>query len=121
VQNPVPGPVPAADAILVTGLTVAYQSKAGWLQAVRDVSFDLKSGEILAIVGETGSGKSSTAAAMIRMLPSNGRVEAGQVFFEGKNLLELPEREMRRLRGESIAYVPQQPTSAFNQIGRAHV
>jgi len=114
VQNPVSGPVPAADAILVTGLTVAYQSKAGWLQAVRDVSFDLKSGEILAIVGETGSGKSSTAAAMIRMLPSNGRVEAGQVFFEGKNLLELPDREMRRLRGESIAYVPQQPTSAFN-------
>jgi len=105
---------PSADAIQVNGLSVAYQSKAGWLQAVREVSFDLKSGEILAIVGETGSGKSSTAAAMIRMLPSNGRVLAGQVFFEGRNLLELPDRQMRRLRGESIAYVPQQPTSAFN-------
>jgi oligopeptide/dipeptide ABC transporter ATP-binding protein len=104
----------AADAIAVSGLTVAYQSKAGWLQAVRDVSFDLKSGEILAIVGETGSGKSSTATAMIRMLPSNGRVLAGEVLFGGRNLLELPDGEMKRLRGQAIAYVPQQPTSAFN-------
>src|SRR5258705_5793144 len=104
----------SSDAIAVSGLTVAYQSKAGWLQAVREVSFDLKAGEILAIVGETGSGKSSTATAMIRMLPSNGRVLAGQVLFQGQNLLELPDREMKRLRGQSIAYVPQQPTSAFN-------
>ena len=105
---------PVSDAVAVKGLTVAYHSKGAWLQAVRDVSFELQSGEILAIVGETGSGKSSTATAMIRMLPRNGRVEAGEVLFEGRNLLTLGEREMKRLRGESIAYVPQQPTSAFN-------
>src|SRR6266567_3956816 len=103
-QNAKVGLAPGSDAIRVSGLSVAYRSRAGWLQAVREVSFDLKSGEILAIVGETGSGKSSTATAMIRMLPSNGRVIAGQVFFEGKNLLELRDYEMKRLRGQSIAY-----------------
>jgi len=104
---------PASD-VSVNDLTVAYHSRGAWLQAVRKVSFDLQSGEILAIVGETGSGKSSTATAMIRMLPRNGRVESGEVLFEGRNLLTLGDKEMKRLRGESIAYVPQQPTSAFN-------
>lgn len=98
----------------VSGLTVAYHSGDAWLQAVRDVSFEIRTGEILAIVGETGSGKSTTAAAMIRMLPRNGRVVSGSVHFAGEDLLRLPDRAMRRLRGQDIAYVPQQPMSAFN-------
>jgi oligopeptide/dipeptide ABC transporter ATP-binding protein len=98
----------------VQGLTVAYHSGKAWLQAVRDVSFEIRSGEILAIVGETGSGKSTTASAMIRMLPRNGRIQAGQVLFAGEDLLGLSDRAMRRLRGQDIAYVPQQPMSAFN-------
>lgn len=98
----------------VNGLTVAYHSGDAWLQAVRDVSFEVRTGEILAIVGETGSGKSTTASAMIRMLPRNGRVDSGSVRFAGEDLLRLPERAMRRLRGQDIAYVPQQPMSAFN-------
>ena len=98
----------------VSHLTVAYHSGDAWLQAVRDVSFEIRSGEILAIVGETGSGKSTTASAMIRMLPKNGRVVAGRVVFAGEDLLQLSDRSMRRLRGQDIAYVPQQPMSAFN-------
>lgn len=98
----------------VAGLTVAYHSGDAWLQAVRDVSFEIRSGEILAIVGETGSGKSTTASAMIRMLPRNGRVMSGSVRFAGEDLLRLSDRAMRRLRGQEIAYVPQQPMSAFN-------
>lgn len=98
----------------VSDLTVAYHSGDAWLQAVRDVSFEIRAGEILAIVGETGSGKSTTASAMIRMLPRNGRVVSGNVRFAEQDLLRLPEREMRRLRGREIAYVPQQPMSAFN-------
>ena len=98
----------------VRGLTVAYHSGDSWLQVVRDVSFQIRTGEILAIVGETGSGKSTTASAMIRMLPRNGRVVSGSVRFAGEDLLGLSDRAMRRLRGQDIAYVPQQPMSAFN-------
>ena len=104
----------AAAICEVQGLTVAYHSGEAWLQAVRDVSFEIRSGEILAIVGETGSGKSTTASAMIRMLPRNGRVQSGHVVFAGEDLLRLSDRAMRRLRGQDIAYVPQQPMSAFN-------
>jgi peptide/nickel transport system ATP-binding protein len=98
----------------ISDLTVAYYSGNAWLQAVRNVSFEIRSGEILAIVGETGSGKSTTASAIIRMLPKNGRVVAGRVDFAGEDLLRMSERSMRRLRGQDIAYVPQQPMSAFN-------
>jgi oligopeptide transport system ATP-binding protein len=105
---------PASAVCDVSGLTVSYQSGDEWLQAVRDVSFDVQSGEILAIVGETGSGKSTTATAVIRMLPANGRVLAGTVMFDGHDLVHLPTGAMRRLRGQEIAYVPQQPMSAFN-------
>jgi oligopeptide/dipeptide ABC transporter ATP-binding protein len=111
----------AASVCEVSDLSVAYHSGEEWLQAVRNVSFDVKRGEILAIVGETGSGKSTTATAVIRMLPANGRVLAGRVTFDGRDLLGLSVKNMRRLRGQDIAYVPQQPMSAFNPtmtIGR---
>jgi oligopeptide/dipeptide ABC transporter ATP-binding protein len=98
----------------VSDLSVAYHSGDEWLQAVRTVTFDVRRGEILAIVGETGSGKSTTATAVIRMLPANGRVMSGTVTFDGRDLLGLSTGEMRKLRGEQIAYVPQQPMSAFN-------
>jgi len=112
----------AAGAVCeVSDLTVAYHTGGEWLQAVRDVSFQVWSGEILAIVGETGSGKSTTATAVIRMLPANGRVMSGRVMFGSQDLLRLSIGDMRRLRGRDIAYVPQQPMSAFNptmQVGR---
>ena len=111
----------SASVCEVTDLSVAYHSGAEWLQAVRSVSFEVRRGEILAIVGETGSGKSTTATAVIRMLPTNGRVTTGNVTFDGRDLLALSTRDMRRLRGQDIAYVPQQPMSAFNPtmtIGR---
>lgn len=116
------GITPAAAAVCdVSDLTVAYQSGGEWLKAVRGISFVVRGGEILAVVGETGSGKSTTATAMIRMLPRNGHVLSGRVLFDGRDLLALPDREMRRLRGQDIAYVPQQPMSAFNptmSVGR---
>jgi oligopeptide/dipeptide ABC transporter ATP-binding protein len=115
-------PAPAIDSVCeVTDLSVAYYSDGAWLKAVRDVTFSVNRGEILAIVGETGSGKSTTATAMIRMLPSNGRVIAGRVSFDGEDLLRQSERKMRTLRGQSVAYIPQQPMAAFNptmRIGR---
>jgi oligopeptide/dipeptide ABC transporter ATP-binding protein len=113
---------PAVDSVCgVADLSVAYYSDGQWLKAVRNVTFSVNRGEILAVVGETGSGKSTTATAMIRMLPSNGKVTGGRVTLDGEDLLALSERQMRALRGQTVAYIPQQPMSAFNptmRIGR---
>jgi oligopeptide/dipeptide ABC transporter ATP-binding protein len=98
----------------VSNLTVAYRSGGRYLRAVKELTFDIHKGETLAVVGETGSGKSSAAAAMIRMLPSNGVIVEGAVTIAGRNIFRLSERQIRGLRGSEIGYVPQQPMSAFN-------
>src|SRR5258707_15067865 len=111
--------IPPTDVLCsVTDLSVAYFSDGGWLKAVRGVSFGVKPGEILAIVGETGSGKSTTATAMIRMLPSNGKVIGGNVSFGGRDILALSAGEMRSLRGQRVAYLPPQPMSGFTPTMR---
>ena len=107
----------SASICKVTDLTVAYHSGDEWLQAVRSVSFDVRRGEILAVVGETGSGKSTMATAVIRMLPANGRVVAGHVAFDGRELLALSAREMRRLR-TAAAHGCLQPDDADRPPGR---
>lgn len=106
---------------VVAGLSIAYHIDGKWLRAVRNVSFDVSRGQILAIVGETGSGKSSIGKALMRILPYQGRVVSGSVKIEGQEMLALSERELRQLRGKYIGYVPQQPSAAFNPtmtIGR---
>jgi oligopeptide/dipeptide ABC transporter ATP-binding protein len=100
----------------VTGLTIAYRTEGVWLRAVRDVSFEVRAGETLAIVGETGSGKSSAAQAIMRLLPAAGRIESGAVRVRGIDVLALPDRGLREVRGKLIGYVPQQPSAAFNPV-----
>jgi oligopeptide/dipeptide ABC transporter ATP-binding protein len=117
----------------VDGLTVAYRSAAGSLRACREISFRVPAGRTAALVGETGSGKSSAVLALCRLLPGNGDVLAGRVGLAGltglagladgapTDLLGLSERAMRQVRGRDIGYVPQQPMAAFNPtatIGR---
>lgn len=95
----------------VDGLSVAY----GTTQVVRDVSFSLGRGESLALIGESGSGKSSIARAVLRLLPDRGHA-TGRVGIAGQEVLALPERRFRPLRGRTIGFVPQDPGHALNPV-----
>jgi peptide/nickel transport system ATP-binding protein len=97
----------------VDGLTVAYRDH----EVVHDVSFALDCGRSLAIIGESGSGKSTIARALLRLLPERSRV-GGTVRFEGDEVLAAPERRFRPLRGRAIGYVPQDPAHALNPVRR---
>ena len=87
------------------------------VQAVRGVSFGVDRGETLGVVGESGSGKSVTALALTRLLASPpARYVSGQIEFEERDVLQLPESELRRLRGKQIAYIFQEPGSSLNPV-----
>ncbi len=99
----------------VRRLTIRFAP--GGPAAVDDVSFAVGAGETLAVVGESGSGKSVTALAMTRLLPEPpARYEAGEILLDGRNLLTLPERELRAVRGGGIAYVFQDPGTTLNPV-----
>ncbi|SFM84762.1 ABC transporter ATP-binding protein [Thermodesulforhabdus norvegica] len=98
----------------VENLSVSYRTRSGWIQAVRNVSFDLSHGETLGIVGESGCGKSTVAFAIVNFLGPNGRITSGSIKFEGRELVGLSRRELNRLRGNRISMVYQDPMSALN-------
>src|SRR5947209_8090806 len=101
----------------VRNLTTVFQTGRGEVVAVDDVSFDLAEGEVLGIVGESGSGKSVTALSIMGLLPDPpGRVRAGQIWFAGQNLLTLRESEMRRIRGNRIGMIFQEPMTSLNPV-----
>jgi oligopeptide transport system ATP-binding protein len=102
----------------VKGLKVSFSTENGRVQAVRGISFTLKKGETLAIVGESGSGKSVTSKAVMGLLPSNAKVEAGEILYDGVDLLRLSERAMTGIRGKRIAMIFQDPTSSLDPIMR---
>lgn len=91
--------------------------------AVNDVSFEIHKGETLGVVGESGSGKSVTALSIIRLVQEPGRIESGQILFQGKDLLSVPEDHMRQVRGAGIGFVFQEPMAALNPVMRvgAHI
>ncbi|HLE58100.1 MAG TPA: dipeptide/oligopeptide/nickel ABC transporter permease/ATP-binding protein [Candidatus Limnocylindria bacterium] len=109
-----------ADAPLlrVRGLTVEFDSPAGPLRAVHDASFELRRGETLGLVGESACGKTTTVLGLLRLLPPGGRVTAGQVLFDGEDLMALPERDLRAVRGKRLAIVFQGAMNALNPVRR---
>jgi oligopeptide transport system ATP-binding protein len=101
----------------VRNLQVQFKTQDGVVKAVSDVSFHLERGETLGIVGESGSGKSVTALALMRLIPSPpGKIVAGQVMFDGENLLDYSEEEMRHVRGNRIAMIFQDPMTSLNPV-----
>ena len=102
----------------VRGLATAFEDDHGAARAVDGVSFTLEAGQVLGLVGESGCGKSVTALSLMRLVPPPGRVVAGEVLLEGRELLALPEREMRRLRGPGMAMIFQEPMTSLNPVLR---
>jgi oligopeptide/dipeptide ABC transporter ATP-binding protein len=102
--------------LAVDGLTVRFRGERGWLTAVEDVSFSLGACESLGIVGESGSGKSVTALSILRLHAKATTETTGSIRYQGQDILGLPERTMRSLRGGDIAMVFQDPMSSLNPV-----
>ena len=102
----------------VENLTVALPPGSDRPHAVKDLSFDLRAGEILCIVGESGSGKSISANAIMGLLPTYLKPQAGRILFKGRDMLQLSEDELLALRGKDIGMVFQEPMSALNPLMR---
>lgn len=106
-----------AEPILsVHNLSAAFFGKEGTVRAVNDVAFELHPGQVMAVVGESGCGKSSLGLALLRLLPFPGRVTAGSVHFEGRDLLSQDDKEMRRVRGRRISMIFQDPVGGLNPV-----
>ena len=101
----------------VDDLSVSFRTDQGTANVVQGVSFTIRRGEILGLVGESGSGKSVTALVVMGLLPQAiARVSSGRVLFDGQDLLTLPERAMRKLRGPRIGMIFQEPLTALNPV-----
>ncbi|MED3660483.1 ATP-binding cassette domain-containing protein [Ureibacillus terrenus] len=100
----------------VENLSVSYQMENKRVQVVRDLSFSIDRGETLAIVGESGSGKTATALSIIGLLPDNGKIDKGKIYFDGKQLAGQTEKEWVEIRGKKIAMIMQDPMSALNPV-----
>jgi oligopeptide/dipeptide ABC transporter ATP-binding protein len=106
---------PANGTLLeVEGLTTEIRRRRGSFAAVDHVSFSVGQGEILGVVGESGCGKTITSLSIMRLLPAAARVASGRVLLEGRDLLSLREREMRRVRGRDVAMVFQEPMTSLD-------
>jgi oligopeptide transport system ATP-binding protein len=105
------------DLLNVQGLETQFHTREGTIHAVNGVSFTLKEGETLGIVGESGCGKSVTVLSMLRLIPSPpGKVSAGSAIFQGKDLLKMTDDEIRNVRGSQISMVFQDPMTSFNPV-----
>jgi oligopeptide/dipeptide ABC transporter ATP-binding protein len=103
--------------LVIRGLKVNFYTYAGVVKALDGINLELRQGETLGLVGETGCGKSVTALAIMRLVPDPpGRIDEGEILLRGKDLLKLPENEMRDVRGNNITMVFQDPTTFLNPV-----
>ena len=100
----------------VNGLRTTFFTRDGAVHAVDGINFHVDRGEIMGLVGESGCGKSVTSLSILRLVARPGVIEAGEVLFDGRNLLTLTDEEMRKVRGDQISMIFQQPTSSLNPV-----
>ena len=104
------------ELLKIEDLHVEFQSGGRWLPAIDGLSLAVHKHEAVGIVGESGSGKSVTSLAVMRLLPEEGNRVSGRIFFEGRDLLQLPEKEMENVRGNRIAMIFQEPMTSLNPV-----
>jgi peptide/nickel transport system ATP-binding protein len=105
-----------ADLLEITDLSLEFRGRFGTVRALEQVSLSVREGEMLGLVGESGSGKSVTAYALLRILDAAAHITAGQALFRGTDILHCDEAAMRRVRGQGIAMVFQNPRAALNPV-----
>jgi len=107
----------SAPLLELRGLKTYFHTEEGLVRAVDDVSFSLNRGEVLGLVGESGCGKSVTSYSIMQLLPMPpGRFESGEIIFKGRNLLDLKDSQMRKVRGNEIGMIFQEPMTALNPV-----
>jgi len=100
----------------IKNLKIAFNIDKYCLEAVHGINISLEEGEAIGIVGESGCGKSITASSIMRLLPSNSTITSGEIIYNNKNILKLPDKELRKIRGKQIALIPQDPMTSLNPL-----
>lgn len=100
----------------VRDLSINFETKHGVVRAVDQVSFDIKKGEVFALVGESGCGKSTTALGIMRLLQEPGKISGGEIIFEDKEIVGLSEKDMSHIRGKEIGMIFQNPLDSLNPV-----
>ncbi|WP_214220036.1 dipeptide ABC transporter ATP-binding protein [Rosenbergiella nectarea] len=100
----------------VENLSISYYTDESWQERVHQASFTLNAGEMLAVVGESGSGKTTTAQSVLGLLPENGRLTGGKIFFQGEEISQWSSRRLDTLRGSHISLIPQDPGNSLNPL-----
>ncbi len=102
----------------IQNLVMYYGTMKGYVKAVDNVSFDVEKGEAMGLVGESGCGKTTIGMSILRLLPANSEIQSGRILFKGENLLDLPEKEMRKVRWKGISMIFQAAMNALNPVHR---
>src|SRR5687768_14278737 len=100
----------------IDNLRTYFHSEGGLVRAVDGVSLQIKEGQTLGVVGESGSGKSVTAYSVMKLLGASAKIESGRIAYLGRDLVGLPERELRQIRGRDIGMIFQEPMTSLNPV-----
>lgn len=100
----------------IKNYSMSFRLESGIFKAINNISLKIENKQMVALVGESGCGKSMTAMSILRLLPKNAIITSGEILFRNQNLLTIKERDMRNIRGKSIALIPQDPMTSLNPL-----